>query len=96
MSGSREPALTPMRMGTPRSWASVATARMWAGLRMLPGLRRRQATPASRAARARRYWKWMSATMGTGERGTMAARPTAASASLTVQRTMSAPAPARS
>ena len=60
---------------------------------MLPGLRRRQWTPASRAARAILYWWWMSATIGTGERGTIWAKPSAASFSLQVQRTMSAPAP---
>jgi hypothetical protein len=38
----------------------------------------------------------MSATTGTGERGTMRARPSAASVSLQVQRTMSQPAMARS
>jgi len=38
----------------------------------------------------------MSATIGTGERGTIWARATAASGSLHVHRTMSAPAPASS
>ena len=52
---------------------------MCSGLRMLPGLRRRQCTPASSAASAMRYWWWMSATIGTGERGTIWARPSAAS-----------------
>src|SRR5205814_6294511 len=65
---------------------------MCSALRMLPGFRRRQCTPASRAASAILYWWWMSATIGTGERGTMCARPSAASISLHVQRTMSAPA----
>ena len=51
--------------------------------------------PGLEAARARRYWWWMSATIGTGERGTIWARPSAASTSLQVQRTMSQPAPAR-
>ena len=92
---SREPALTPMRMGTPRSFASEAMALMWSGLRMLPGLRRRQCTPASRAASPIRQLLCTSATMGTGERGTMRARPSAASSWLHVHRTMSAPAPAR-
>ncbi len=36
----------------------------------------------------------MSATIGTGERGTMWASPSAAASSLQVQRTMSAPAAA--
>ena len=60
---------------------------------MFPGLSLSPCTPASRAARASRYWKWMSAMIGTGDRGTISARPPAASASLQVMRTMSAPAP---
>ena len=95
MSGSRLPALTPMRIGRPRSFASCATVLICAGLRMLPGLRRRPCTPASIAASARRYWKWMSAMIGTGERGTICASPSAAASSLHVQRTMSHPAAAR-
>jgi hypothetical protein len=61
---------------------------------MLPGLRRNPWTPASIAASAIRYWWWMSAMIGTGERGTIWARPSAASCSLHVQRTMSQPAAA--
>jgi hypothetical protein len=61
---------------------------------MLPGFKRKACTPASIAASASLYWKWMSATIGTGERGTIWARPIAASSSLHVQRTMSAPAAA--
>ena len=83
-----------MRMGTFRSRASVATALMCSARRMLPGLRRRPWTPASSAARAMRYWWWMSAMIGTGDRGTICASPSAASASLQVQRTMSQPAAA--
>ena len=92
--GSRLPPFTPMRIGMPRSLHSCATSLMCSGLRMFPGLRRRQWTPASSAASAMRYWWWMSATIGTGERGTIRASPSAASTSLHVQRTMSAPAPA--
>ena len=84
-----------MRMGRPRSLASRATALMCSGLRMLPGLSRRPATPASIAASASLYWKWMSAISGTGERGTICASPSAAGSSLQVQRTMSQPAAAR-
>ena len=83
-----------MRIGTCRSRASVATALMCSGWRMLPGLSRRPCTPASIAASAIRYWWWMSAMIGTGERGTIWASPSAASASLHVQRTMSQPAAA--
>ena len=75
--------------------ASAATCLISASLRRLPGLSRRPCTPASSAASAISWWKWMSATIGTGERGTMWARPSAAASSLQVQRTMSAPAAAR-
>ncbi len=83
-----------MRIGTFRSPQASATALMCSGRRMLPGFSRRHCTPASSAASAILYWWWMSATIGTGERGTMWARPSAASTSLQVQRTMSAPAAA--
>ena len=43
--GSSDPPLTPIRIGMPRSRASAATALMCSGLRMLPGLRRRQCDP---------------------------------------------------
>ena len=78
----------------PRSLHSWATILMCSGRRMLPGLSRRQWTPASSAASAILYWWWMSATIGTGDRGTIWASPSAASISLQVQRTMSAPAAA--
>src|ERR1700688_4606296 len=83
-----------MRMGTPRSRASAATCLISASLRKLPGLRRSPWTPASKAASAISWWRWMSAMIGTGERGTMWASPSAAASSLHVHRTMSAPADA--
>ena len=92
--GSSEPPLTPMRIGSWRSRASAATALMCSGLRMLPGLSRSPWTPASIAASAMRYWWWMSAMIGIGERGTIWASPSAASSSLHVHRTMSQPAAA--
>ena len=55
-SGCSDPPFTPMRMGTPRSRHSAATVLMCSGRRMFPGFRRRQATFASRAASAMRYW----------------------------------------
>ncbi len=64
------------------------------GLRLNPGNIRKHCTPASSAASAMRYWWWMSATIGTGDWGTICARPSAASVSLHVQRTMSQPAAA--
>src|SRR3972149_4433142 len=39
--GGRLPALTPMRIGMARSFASLTTVRTFSGSRMLPGLRRR-------------------------------------------------------
>ena len=47
------PALTPIRIGTPRSLASRAMSATLAESVMLPGLSRRHATPASSASRAR-------------------------------------------
>ena len=67
---------------------------MCSGLRMLPGLSRSPWTPASIAASAILYWWWMSAMIGTGERGTIWARPSAAACSLQVHLTMSHPAAA--
>src|SRR5208282_2299955 len=55
-----------MRMGTPRSRASPATNLISDSLRRLPGLSRRPSTPASSAASAISWWKWMSAMIGTG------------------------------
>ena len=52
------------------------------------------ASTKTMAASAILYWWWMSAMMGIGERGTICASPSAASASLQVQRTMSQPAAA--
>src|SRR3954452_2304595 len=61
---SREPALTPMRIGTPRAFASRAISRTLSWYLMFPGLIRRPWTPASSAAIAYFHWKWMSATTG--------------------------------
>ncbi|GIU89458.1 MAG: hypothetical protein KatS3mg010_0557 [Acidimicrobiia bacterium] len=91
ISGSSDPAFTPIRIGRPRAFASRATSWMCVGLRMLPGFSRSACTPASIAASASLCWKWMSATIGTGDRGTICASPSAASSSLHVHRTMSAP-----
>ena len=51
-SGS-EPALMPMRMGTPRSFAAFTTAVTFSGSLILPGLRRRPSTPALIDSKAR-------------------------------------------
>jgi hypothetical protein len=48
---SSEPALTPIRMETPASLASLAICATWSSkARMLPGLTRTAAQPASMAA----------------------------------------------
>jgi hypothetical protein len=61
---SSEPALTPIRMGTPRSLASRAMSRTLSWYLMFPGLMRRPWIPLSRAAMAYFHWKWMSAMTG--------------------------------
>jgi hypothetical protein len=47
------PALTPMRMGTSRAFASLAMSATLVRSVMFPGFSRRQDTPASSASRAR-------------------------------------------
>ncbi len=84
-----------MRIGVPRSTASRTTSRVLTGSVMLPGLSRSFATPASIAASAMRWSKWTSATIGTGERATIAGRPAASRTSWQVTRTTSQPAIAR-
>ena len=62
---SSEPALTPMRIETPASLAARAISPTWSSnLRMLPGLTRTAAQPASIAAKTYLGWKWMSAMTG--------------------------------
>ena len=92
MSFSSDPELTPIRMGTPLSPAARTTSRTFSGEPMLPGLRRRPSTPASSAARARRWSKWMSAMSGTRARFRISRRAAAAARSGTARRTISAPA----
>ena len=52
--GGRLPALTPMRIGMPRSFAAATTVFTFSGSRMLPGLRRRPWKPDLIAASAQR------------------------------------------
>jgi hypothetical protein len=62
---SSEPALTPMRIDTPASLAALAISLTWSSnWRMLPGLTRTAAQPASMAAKTYLGWKWMSAMTG--------------------------------
>ena len=63
-----EPALTPIRIEVPRSLAARAISLTWSSnLRMLPGLTRTAAQPASIAAKTYFGWKWMSAMTGIWE-----------------------------
>ena len=84
-----------MRIGSPRSFASAATSLMCSRLADVAGVEAQRLHAGLDRGERERYWKWMSATIGTGERGTIWARPSAASSSLQVQRTMSQPAAAR-
>ena len=65
---SSDPALTPIRIEVPRSFAARAISLTWSSnLRMLPGLTRTAAQPASIAAKTYFGWKWMSAMTGIWE-----------------------------
>ena len=65
---SRLPALTPIRIDVPRSFAARAISLTWSSnCRMLPGLTRTAAQPASIAAKTYFGWKWMSAMTGIWE-----------------------------
>src|SRR3954454_25349036 len=62
---SSEPALTPIRMGTPAPEAAAAISlTLSSNCRILPGLTRNAAQPASIAAKTYFGWKWMSAITG--------------------------------
>lgn len=62
---SSEPALTPIRIGTPASLAALAISpTLSSKALMLPGLTRTAAQPASIAAKTYFGWKWMSAMTG--------------------------------
>src|SRR6476620_10114119 len=86
-----EPAFTPMRIGTPRAFASRAISRTLSWYLMFPGLMRRPCTPASSAAIAYFHWKWMSATTGTVDLAAIATSASASSQCGTATRTMSTP-----
>src|ERR1041384_5815563 len=78
--GSREPALTPIRIDVPWSLAARAISLIWSSnLRMLPGLTRTAAQPASIAANTYFGWKWMSAITGICDFLAMVARAAASS-----------------
>src|SRR6266540_856279 len=88
---SREPAFTPIRMGTPRAFASRAISRTLSWYLMFPGLIRNPCTPASSAAIAYFHWKWMSATTGIVDFAAIAVRASASSQWGTATRTISQP-----
>ncbi len=90
-SASREPAFTPIRIGTPRSFASRAISRTLSWYLMFPGLIRRPWIPASSAAIAYFHWKWMSATTGIVDFAAIAGRASASSQWGTATRTISHP-----
>src|SRR3954447_12950677 len=91
--GSSEPALTPIRMETPASFAAWAISLTWSSnLRMLPGLTRTAAHPASIAAKTYFGWKWMSAITGIWLWGGISGSASASSWLGHATRTMSQPA----
>src|SRR6476661_770054 len=90
--GSSEPALTPIRIETPASLAACAICLTWSSnLRMLPGLTRTAAQPASMAAKTYLGWKWMSAITGICECCAISGSASASSCEGHATRTMSQP-----
>ncbi len=63
-----EPEFAPIRMGMPFALQAFTTSAVLSRPPMLPGLIRTFATPASTALSAREALKWMSATIGRGDR----------------------------
>src|SRR5690606_7326875 len=90
---SSEPALTPMRIGTPASDAALAISpTRSSNFLMLPGLTRTAAQPASIAANTYLGWKWMSAITGICDLRAMIGSASASSALGTATRTIWQPA----
>src|SRR3954469_8574929 len=89
---SSEPALTPIRIEVPWAFASWAISLTWSSnLRMLPGLTRTAAQPASMAAKTYFGWKWMSAITGICECWAICGSASASSWDGQATRTMSQP-----
>ncbi len=89
---SSEPALTPIRIETPASLARRAISPTWSSnFRMLPGLTRTAAQPASIAAKTYFGWKWMSAMTGICDLWAMTGSASASSWVGQATRTMSQP-----
>ena len=86
---SRDPALTPIRIGTPAAAAAPAISLTWSSnLRMLPGLTRTAAQPASMAAKTYLGWKWISAMTGIWDLRAMIGSASASSWEGTATRTI--------
>ena len=86
---SREPAFTPMRIGTPASDAARAISpTLSSKALMLPGFTRTAAQPASMAANTYLGWKWMSAITGIWDLRAMSGSASASSCDGTATRTI--------
>ena len=86
---SREPALTPIRIGMPAPLAARAISpTLSSNFLMLPGFTRTAAQPASMAAKTYRGWKWMSAMTGICDFFAMIGSASASSVSGTATRTI--------
>ena len=92
MSFSSEPAFTPMRIGTPRSFDAFTTVPILSAEPMLPGLSLSASTPLSSAFRASFQSKCMSAITGIFTPALMRLIASAASISGTATLTISHPA----
>ncbi len=87
--GSSEPALTPMRIGTPAAEAALAISpTLSSNFLMLPGFTRTAAHPASMAANTYFGWKWMSAITGIWDFFAIAGSASASSCDGTATRTI--------
>src|SRR6185437_10910441 len=89
---SRDPALTPIRIGVPEAEAALAiSATLSSKALMLPGFTRTAAHPASIAANTYLGWKWMSAITGICDFRAIAGSASASSWLGQATRTMSQP-----
>src|SRR5499426_4239708 len=86
---SSEPALTPIRIGTPAADAARAiSATLSSNALMFPGFTLTAAQPASIAAKTYLGWKWMSAMTGICDLRAMSGRASASSWEGTATRTI--------
>ncbi len=90
---SSDPALTPIRIGTPAAEAARAISpTLSSNCRMLPGFTRTAAQPASIAANTYFGWKWISAITGICDFFAIVASASASSCDGTATRTIWHPA----